>query len=193
MQSPQKMKIFAVYLRINLINKPQWFDDFRARNDGWFPLHITLIQPRLIEEYRIDQLKSEVQDYLKTITFTENQRKLIFNKPVFDESEGKYLFMWFSKENIKLKKFQSGLLDLLKNYSQYMDPVTKTYETKFEPHITIAENISSEEKNHAETLLRQNSQCEGVILDLAVPVVIDTSKEERENEKNIKYYKLLPA
>ena len=185
------MKIFAVYLSIDLTKKPDWLDDFRKQNNAWFGLHITLIQPRFIEDDQIDHLKARISDFLKKERLTSTDKRLSFDKIVFEETAGrKYLFMWFTKENAMLMRLQKDLVSLLKDYDKYTDGSTKEYEMDFRPHITIAEDIDANKKFEVEKLLSSSVACEGIINNLALPIVKDTSKEERENAENITLYQL---
>ena len=93
--------------------------------------------------------------------------------------------MWFAKNNLKLIRLQNDLHGLFNYCSKYVDTSTMEYETNFRPHITIAENISADQKIELEKLLTLNSKCEGVIKSLALPIVKNTSREERENVSNI--------
>lgn len=58
------MKIFAIYPRLNLTQKPTWFDGFRLKYDEPYELHITLIQPRYIDEQMVDGLRLRVSNFL---------------------------------------------------------------------------------------------------------------------------------
>ena len=185
------MKIFAAYLTIDLAEKPGWLDDFRKKNNAWFEFHITLIQPRYIEDDQIENLKARISEFLKDRQFSIDGKRLSFDEPVFDESpEGKYLFMWFAKENLKLTRLQKDMVDLLKDYDKFIDESTKEYETNFKSHITIAENIDADQKSKAEMFLSLNSRCEGIIKAMALPIIKNTSKEERENKDNIVLYEI---
>jgi 2'-5' RNA ligase len=185
------MKIFAVYLTIDLTTKPDWLDNFRHRNDAWSAFHITLIQPRFIEDNQIENVKAEASDFIKKRQLTLDDKQLIFDKVFFEEnSDGKYLIMWFAKENLKLVRLQSDLYNLFNDCGKYVDGSTIEYETNFRPHITIAENINADQKIEIEKLLTLNSKCEGVIKSLALPIVKNTSREERENSSNIILFEL---
>lgn len=185
------MKIFAIYLRINLTKKPKWFDRFREKNDGWFELHITLIQHRYISDNQIERLKLKVESVLKQQKFIEKYNKLVFNKPIFKKnSDGKFIFMWFLEENNELTELQKKLKIALKSYGDYCEKITRKYEANFEPHITIVESIDANQKGKVEKYLSSDSVCEGVITDLTLLIVNDKSREERENPNNFTIFNL---
>ncbi len=185
------MKIFAIYLRINLTQKPKWFDKFRKKNEGWFELHITLIQPRYITDEQIKDLKSRVKNTLAELELEEKDKKLIFNKPVFEElPDGKYLFMWLIEKNLWLMQLQKKLRAVLENYDNYCDEITKEYEEDFRPHITVVESIDANQKKEVERSFSSDFMFEGTVKDLVLPVVKNTSKEERENANNLTIFDL---
>lgn len=185
------MKIFALYLRVNLAKKPQWFDAFREKNNGWFELHITLIQPRFVNDEEIPELKEKIQAILGRIKLIESDKTIMFDKPVFEElPDSNYLFMWFAKENIAITALQNELVGALSSYDNYCEEVTKRYEADFKPHITVVESIDAKQKIETEQKLLTDNACEGIVVDLALVIVKDRSKEERENPNNFTMYAL---
>lgn len=180
------MKIFALYLRLNLINKPKWFDDFRLKYDEPFDLHVTLIQPRYIDEARVDDLKFIVSKFLSENRFSEEDRIIEFNNLVFDqELDGSYTIMLLAQKANKIFELQNGLRELLKEFNEYVKNVTIEYEENFKPHITIGRNIKSDLLLEAKSYFKPNFSVKGILADLVLPIVMNTSAEERKNPKNL--------
>ena len=98
-QDPSLMKIFALYIKTSLTQKPEWFDEFLQKYFEPVDLHITLIQPRYIDEKQINDLQSLI---IKTLgNIGEIDRKLIFDKLVIGkESDGKYIYSCLMLEKI---------------------------------------------------------------------------------------------
>lgn len=187
----QTMKIFATYLTLDLINPPKWFEDFRKRNNAWFDLHITLTQPRYIEEDQIEQLKETISSFVSKNIFSEMDKKLFFDKASLEKTaDEEFIFMWFLKKNDRINILQKGLVEIMRPYKNYVDVTTVEYESQFRPHITVAEALNSINKLKAEELIASEPSIEGVIKDLALPIVKDTSREERENKENIFLFKI---
>jgi len=53
------MKIFALYIKIQLDKNSEWLSEFRKKYDEPGDLHITLIQPRYIDENKVRILGSD--------------------------------------------------------------------------------------------------------------------------------------
>lgn len=110
------MKIFAIYLKLNLTNKPKWFEGFRLKYDEDFDLHVTLIQPRYVNESKIDELKSKITVFLDRNMFTPQDKTINFNDLAYSqEQDGSYTFMLLAEKAPKLFELQASLMGLLKN------------------------------------------------------------------------------
>lgn len=185
------MKIFALYIKLDLVKKPDWFNEFLKKYFELVDLHVTLIQPRYIDEKEIDNLQSKITKIVENLSLREVDRNLYFGQLVIDkESDGKYIFMLNAKENNFLINFQKELRESLENYSEYVDASTKEYEINFKPHITIAVNLDVSTKEEAEKYFVSDYMCEGLIETLVLPIVKDTSIEERTNTNNLRIFQL---
>ena len=106
------MKIFAVYFNFELTKKPKWFDGFRDKYKTTSIFHITLIQPRYVDEDQIHNLKTSIEEVLNKHTFTDPDKKLIFGEALIErEEEGQYIFMWQIKENRLISQIQKELME----------------------------------------------------------------------------------
>src|SRR3989344_8198091 len=116
------MKIFALYIKIKLIEKPEWFDGFLNKYFEPVDLHITLIQPRYVDEQQINDLESRITEIIKNISIGEIDKKLFFDKLVIEkEFDGKYIIMLNAKESNFLTNFQKDLRVTLRDYDLYVD------------------------------------------------------------------------
>ena len=178
------MKIFAIYLRLVLTSKPDWFDDIRNKYSSTSILHITLIQPRYVKENEIQDLKDRVSSVLSKGEF--NDKKLIFTNTElwWDEKDSEYLLMSFIKENKSVLNLQGNLMEALKDFNNYCDESMKEYELNFKPHLTIANRISLDAKEEIAKLISENFVLDGSITDLVLPIVKDRSVEESEDPNN---------
>ncbi len=185
------MKIFALYIKIKLTKKPEWFEEFLEKYFEPVDLHITLIQPRYVDEKQIDGLGFKVSELIKRVNVVGNDKKLFFDKLVADkESDGKYILMLSSRENNFLNNFQKELRLALKDYNFYVDDSTKEYEVNFNPHITIATDLDEHSKEEAEKYFISDYKFDGVIGELVLATVKDQSIEERKNPSNQKIFPL---
>ncbi len=179
------MKIFAIYLRFNLTQKPEWFDEFRSKYSSTSILHITLIQPRYVSEDRIEYVKSIVMETLEKYKFNEQDKKLIFSKTELEkENNGNYILMTFIRENKSIFDLQKFLLKTLEEFNNYCDEETMGYESNFRPHLTIADRIAPEFKEETLKYITEDSRFEGNIKDLVLAVVKEQTISESEDFDN---------
>ena len=180
------MKIFAIYLRLNLSQKPDWFEDFRLKYDESFDLHVTLIQPRYVNEQQADDLKSKITQFLDEHRFISEEKVIEFNRLVCDqEQDGTYTFMLLAEKADKVFELQRGLRELPKEFSEYVDRATIEYEKNFRPHITIGRNINTASFQEVKSYFESKFSVEGILTDLVLPIVKNTSTEERKDPNNL--------
>lgn len=180
------MKIFALYFKILLTKKPEWLDKFIKKYFEPVDLHVTLIQPRYIDERQIDVLKAKVAEIVNKTIIENEDKKVNFKDLVVDkESDGTYTFMLNCHNNDFLIAFQEELKLALKDHSEYVDNVTEEYEINFKPHLTIAVNLDEQKREEAAEYFTAGYEFEGQFGNLVLLIVNDQSAEERNNEKNM--------
>ena len=183
------MKIFALYIKIKLTEKPEWFEEFLEKYFEAVDLHITLIQPRYFDEKQTGDLEFKVSELIKRVNAVGDEKKLFFDKLVVDKgSDGKYILMLNCRGNNFLNNFQKELGLSLKDYNFYVDDSTKEYEINFNPHITIAIDLDEHSREEAEKYFVSDYRFEGVIGELVLAIVKDQSIEERKNVNNQKIF-----
>ncbi len=179
------MKIFAVYLRLNLIQKPEWFDEFRSKYDEPLELHVTLIQPRYIAEEKVDDISASLATFLDKEKMSSINKMISFDQLVYEqEHDGTYTLMLIAQMADELHNFQKKLRDTLREFTEYVDKATIEYEKNFRPHITIARNIHSTYLPEVLAHFQSDFLVKGVLTKLVLPIVKDTSVEERKNPSN---------
>lgn len=178
------MKIFALYLRLNITQKPKWFDDVRAKYSSNSILHITLIQPRHIDENRIDSIKEIVKDTLEQVSTTDQDKRIVFSKTELEEDEGDYILMSFFEENKFIRDLQKDLREKLEEFNDYCDDKTREYELNFRPHLTIGSHIDFQSKENISKLISEDNRLKGNIRDLVLAVVKEQTVDEAENPGN---------
>jgi 2'-5' RNA ligase len=178
------MKIFAVYLRINLIIKPSWFDDVRSRYSSTSILHITLVQPRLVDDIKVPDIKNIVDNVIESTKFGAVDRKLNFVNPDMVEDEGKYLLMSYIEGNESIIRLQKNLIEKLRAFNSYCSDITREYELNFRPHLSIADQIDQDSRVEVLTLVNKDIKLEGEIKDLVIAVVNEQTVTESEDPMN---------
>ena len=185
------MNFFALYFRVNLKQRPFWFDDFRTKYDEPYDLHITLIQPRYIEEAEESYLKFKIDKFLKENKLSEEDKELVFDSFSCEkELDGKYTCMLIAQDNNTLINFQKGLRENLKRFNKYVDEITKQYEIDFRPHITIGRNIAQNDIEEVKSYFKSGYSTRTLVNELVLPVVKNNSIKEAQNPDNQTIYRL---
>jgi 2'-5' RNA ligase len=186
------MKTFAIFANIKLSKKPDWLDDFRVRLNQKFEYHVTLIQPRIINEDEVSLLKQKLGDFFDKLPVPEHMVQLTFNSLYIDEqAEGGACIMINASNNSEINSLQKTLLMALGDYTQFVTEVSKSYEQNFHPHLTIAQNLSLEQ-NIEEVYQLDTFDCsvEGKIVEIVLTVVDHATSVEADDPKNQTTYKL---
>jgi 2'-5' RNA ligase len=184
------MKIFAVYVNVELTKKPDWLDEFRKKYDQPYDFHVTLKQPCFINEEKVSQLKELVGMFFNKPKVAEGKLRLVFDEVKVDKSENGHSIMLKAKQGESLATIQKDLCATLANYSNYVDARTEAFEKHFEPHITIARNLSDDPFKEAMRYLKGEIECKGEIQEAVLSVVNKISPEEAMNPLNQTRYKL---
>jgi 2'-5' RNA ligase len=171
-------KIFALYTTITLVQKPDWLDSFVKKYQPR-DLHVTLIQPRFIEEDEIPQLKQSVAQFF--LAYRGGFMRVAFTDLVYD-TEKSGAIMACAQNAPALVQLQKDLCHILSGYPQYADPIREEYEKNFRPHITIGDEIPEEGYQESLNYLKEGCYCEGEIRGVVLAIVntmnSDTSLEQ---------------
>lgn len=181
------MKKFATYLKVTLTKKPEWFDSFYERYSQPHEMHITLTQPRHIDETRVEDVKIEIDKVLKNNVFKDTDKHFIFDTFVYDkEPDGTYTVMLITQGSSLLNNLQKDLRENLSQFGNYVDAVMEDYETKFRPHLTVGNNIGVQDIQEVENYLnKQNSFVEGVTGELVLVAVENVNIAETKDSNNL--------
>ncbi|OHB09887.1 MAG: hypothetical protein A3G05_00540 [Candidatus Zambryskibacteria bacterium RIFCSPLOWO2_12_FULL_45_14] len=180
------MKIFALYTNLELSQKPGWFDNFLKKYEYAYNLHITLIQPRYIEENQTENLKLKITAFINENKLDNEDKKLTFNElSMGKEDDGKYTLMLHAKNAGGIVTFQKKLTELLRQYDNYVKEPTREYENNFMPHITVAVDVEEKNVTEAKSYFSFNSEILGTITKLILPIVKDVGPEESKDFKNL--------
>ncbi len=180
------MKIFALYTNFELSHRHEWFDEFLKKFGYEYNLHITLIQPRYIQEEQIDGLKIKVAKFLEKNRLDKFSKEISFEKIIIDkEDDGLYTFMLPFIPFSSIMLFQKKLTELLKEYDNYVQEKNRNYELNFKPHITVAINVEESKLLVAQSYFTPTFNVSGTITKLVLPIVKDTSIEEANDQENL--------
>ncbi len=177
------MKIFAVYGRLNLTKKPEWFDAFRAKYGTTLEYHVTLKQSCFIEESQIPDIKGKLNNIFENFTVPEHKIDMIFDR-LYSEKDA---IMVRTKETGPIMDLQKQIRDTLKDYDRYVAPELKTYEYNFHPHVSIVLDLTPQQYAAANKELKPDYQCEGVIEEVVL-VVAEQARESVDPENQVIYH-----
>lgn len=179
------MKIFGIYTNVTLIKKPEWLDAFLEKYQPR-GLHVTLIQPRYIEETNIEALKQKVSQFIPEYNGSIN---VVFDELIYNKEETGAIMMCARNVDM-LIKLQKDLCVVLSEYKNYVESIREQYEKNFRPHITIGDVIPQEQYKEALNSLKDDCRCEGIISAVILAIVNDMSTEESNNAGNKTIYTL---
>lgn len=183
------MKIFAVYTNLKFVDKPAWLDDFRAKYDKPYEFHITLTQPRIIDEKDIDALKLTLSKY-----FSEGIRcvNLNFSQPYLDpqdeNGEGCIMLEARSEGIDNLQEHLSKLVS--KKHTHFLKTKYTEYEKNFVPHITIGRGLSKGNFQKAASELPTIINVPCIVDEIILAIVQNHGPEERKDPNNLTFYRL---
>lgn len=185
------MKIFAVYTNIEFQNKPEWFDEFWQKFENQYPPHITLVQPRYIEEEKIDELKSKIKIFLDKKNISGSISEISFGVPIVSKGDdGLYTLMLPVVNTEKINLLQKDLVDSLVEYGNYVKLEHKKYEENFMPHMTMVVDLSEENLSKTMEYFSDGLEMRAKVTKLILPVVKDTSTEEANDPQNLTTFNL---
>jgi 2'-5' RNA ligase len=185
------MKIFALYTRVNLTQKPEWLDYFRKKFNQAYDIHVTFIQPRYIEDEKLDDLKSRVAEFFNQNKLVEKDRTIECKDLVYGKnSEGLYTFMLLAKKSENLLAFQKKLKEYLKDFGDYVDPTKEQYEINFQPHITIGCDVPENLLGEAKSYFQPNDSVDGIMNEMVLAIVKEQTVEESLNPENLTIFNL---
>lgn len=185
------MKIFAVYAKVELTQKPDWLDDFRAKYDEPYEYHVTLKQPCVIEEDLVSEIKAKLNTFFSNLK-TPNHRILLtfdsLNVPMNVPDD--ICIMINATKVDEIYKLQKSVLSTLTEYNSYLDIKYKAYEENFNPHITIGRKLNQQSYAMASKELKDNYICEGTITQVVLGVVQNDNPTEANDPNNQTVYNL---
>lgn len=182
------MKIFAIYTNLQLIDKPLWLDDFRAKYDEPWDLHLTLIQPRYIDESALDTLRQTVANFFTTEKL--HKISLSFRNVTIDQDDSGIDILVQATLNDSLIDLQKKLRTLLSEYGDFVNPQSRNYEVSFSPHITIGRSLSRQQYAAAEVCLQAGCPLIGIIEEVVLSTVDKMTTEEAKTASNQIVYNL---
>jgi 2'-5' RNA ligase len=177
------MKIFAVYGRLNLTRKPEWFDAFRAKYGTTLEYHVTLKQPCFIEDAQIPDIKEKLNHIFGNFTVQGHRIDMIFDR-LYCEKDA---IMVRTKEIGPIMDLQKQIRDILKDYDRYVAPELKTYEYNFHPHVSIVLDLTPEQYAAANKGLKPDYRCEGIIEEIVL-VVAERARKPVDLENQVIYH-----
>ena len=182
------VKIFAVYATVELTHKPAWLDAYRAAYDQPYPYHITLKQPCYISVADVERVKAKTAHFLQTIHIPDHVIRVCCNDVVIDRADGTIMLAVNDVDDM-LRSLQQGLVAAVGLY-EYYEAASEAWEKDFQPHITIARDLSSSMLIKAESEVPADDYPEGHITEITLVAVDKVDAEEAKKSENLTKYRL---
>ncbi len=170
------MNVFAIYLEVEIENKPDWFVKFREKYDRDCDLHITLKQPCIIGEGEVEKVKRMFIEFTKENDFVKNLEIEFEKINIEKESDGKYCVMIDSSKDDEVINFQKSVIDKFADFKKYEEPELENYEINFRPHITIGRNLIETQIDQVSEDLKNFQSIEGIVCKLVLLIVDERGK-----------------
>jgi len=180
-------KIYAVWAKIKLVEKPDWLEGYRKKYNNLYPHHLTLKQPCFIDESELPEIKSIVSKVFGGFNFPNHKIDVVFEKIVADREDKSIMIL--AEKNQILMELQYKIRTALKEYSNYCKPETYEYETNFKPHLTITGDVG-EKFDEALKDVNKDTECIGEIKEIILSCVKENTPEEAKNPKNLTIFRL---
>jgi len=186
----ETMKIFAMYARV-VLDRNTWLDAFRKKYHDAYDPHIALIQPRIISEEQVSDIKKRVSSFFSDFHIPNHRIDVIFDTLIPEETKTeKNCVMIGPKQNFLLLDLQKRLRAILVEYLNFFEEKTKTYEENFRPHITIGIDLSSDDYMVALNELGNEYLFKGSVSEIVLTVVKEHTIEEAKNVENMTVFYL---
>lgn len=145
-------------------------------------MHLTLIQPRYIDEVTLDTLRQTVADFFTTEKL--HKIPLHFHDVTTDQDESGVDIMVQATSNNSLIALQKKLRALLSEYDNFVNPKSRAYEVNFSPHITIGRSLSQQQYDAAKVYLRTGCLVTAMIEEVVLSTVDNMTTEEAKAASN---------
>ena len=179
-------KMFNIVADFKLNVKPNWLDDFRRKYDKPYQYHITLKTSTYFDENRFEDLKFSLNEILKLF----NPIEITFNQVFTGQTSKGGCIMIKACKNNNLIALQRKISDKLSEYGEHITKEYKQYEKSFNPHITIARQLSPERFIQASSEIEENTQCKAIIEEVVLTVAKNDSFDEWSNSSNKTHFYL---
>lgn len=181
-------KIFSVWARVRLTQKPKWLDRYKKKYNNFHPVHVTLKQPCFVDEKKLDEMKNIVSEIINSFDFKDHKIKLVFEEVFVDKNDKSIMIR--AKNRGIIMDLQDKLRTKLKGCGKYVEPELETYENNFYPHLTITGGIDDNQFKQAIKDLGKDTRCTGEINEIILSFVKKDTAKELKNPNNLTIFKL---
>jgi 2'-5' RNA ligase len=169
------MRAFYITTDFSLTVKPDWLDSFRTKYDDPGSYHVTLKNAVLYKEEDIQTIKNNIFEIsLETEPFIITFDELYLGKT----AKGHTIMIKAPPDN-KIFSLQQRVQQAYIYFNEYLDDLHKSFDTNFNPHITIARHLNDTQFETAKNEMHSNLHCEATINNLTLTF------EETEDAKEI--------
>jgi len=175
------MSIFAIITDLHLLQPPEWYAEFTERFLSRPKPHVTLIQPRIMDEMEAFAL------YRKLSADLVSMQDML---PIRTRAQGHIPFFertgcMIQVEDQRLRALQSFLHLRMPTTCSWYFPPAQQYEEQFVPHLTLADQIPAADFDR----VCAQYDLAHLSLDVEVRCVLatlppDFSEEESKKESN---------
>jgi len=175
------MAIFALITDLEIINPPEWYEDFTNRYLSRPKPHITLIQPRHMHRDEGVALMHTLADALSNYAAWFPMEATAHGIKPFDDGTGFLIGI----AHDRIDRIQHELRSRMPSHLEFYNPASKAYEQNFWSHLTMADQIPKGELAQIfEQFNLENLRLEVRVHKILCTLPPDFSLEESLKEEN---------
>ena len=176
---------FQISADFDLKTKPDWLAGFRLKYDLPYDYHITL---KTTTDFKMSDLENLKND-LQKIAGQQKTLTVAFDELFIAPAKSGWCIMIKSKKNQELFALQKEISEIFSKYGQHTNSEREEHEKSFQPHITIARHLTSEQLELAKNEIKNDLHCEAVINSLTLTIAEKDVFEEWSQPNNRIVYK----
>lgn len=170
------MKTFALYCPLEIDHASEIFWRIWKRYRGERPPYVTIKQTCFAKEKDVDIIQEKLDDYFYRGGIRTVSIPVVFN--IVKTAPDWPIIMLLAEPCEPLLRLHKDLVETLHSFQEFAEPELKNHEENYEPHLTIATDLSPEESKLLATELLNGCMVEGnitkVVLELGAGKEIHT-------------------
>lgn len=156
-----------MWMEVELVEKPDWLDEFRRKFDKDYPYHLTLKNQTYLEDADVD----EIEKILDDVAHRYGSFVLQFEELAANHTEKGGVIMIRAERDETLMQLQQEVREELAGFGVHKKDYYAVFERNFVPHLTIARHLDEFQMEQALAELPNIVLCIGKIESMVLEIV----------------------